>query len=47
LTWVAQLVGVPLYGLVVVAAISYSGLLLSLHVLSTTEIRAVLRKEPL
>jgi O-antigen/teichoic acid export membrane protein len=46
-TWVAQRVGVPLYGLVIVAALSYSALLLSLHVLSPTEIRAVLRKEPL
>jgi O-antigen/teichoic acid export membrane protein len=47
LTWVALRAGVPLYGQVIVAGLSYSALLLSLHVLSPTEIRAVLRKEPL
>lgn len=47
LTWLARSVGVPLYGLVAVAALSYSALLLSLRVLSLGEVKAVLRREPL
>lgn len=47
LTWLARRAGVPLYGLVVVAALSYSALLLSLRVLTLGEVQAVLRKEPL
>jgi O-antigen/teichoic acid export membrane protein len=47
LTWLARSVGVPLYGLVAVAALSYPTLLLSLRVLSIAEVRAVLRKDPL
>ncbi len=47
LTWLTQQAGVPLYGLVAVAALSYPALLLSLRVLTLTEMRAVLRKDPL
>jgi O-antigen/teichoic acid export membrane protein len=47
LTWLARRAGVPLYGLVAVAALSYSALLLSLRVLTLGEVKAVLRKEPL
>jgi len=47
LTWVAYSAGVPLYGLVAIAAISYLALLLSLRVLTFAEMRAVLRKDPL
>ncbi len=47
LTWLAQRAGVPLYGLVAVAALSYAALLLSLRVLTLEEVRAVLRKDPL
>jgi O-antigen/teichoic acid export membrane protein len=47
LTWLARNAGVPLYGLVVVAALSYPTLLLSLRVLSIAEMRAILRKDPL
>jgi O-antigen/teichoic acid export membrane protein len=47
LTWLVSSFGVPLYGLVVVAALSYPALLLSSRVLTVTEIRAVLRKDPL
>lgn len=47
LTWLARRAGVPLYGLVAVAALSYPTLLLLLHVLSVTEVRRVLGKDPL
>jgi O-antigen/teichoic acid export membrane protein len=47
MTWLAQRAGVPLYGLVIVAVLSYPALLLSLHVLSVAEIRAILRQDPL
>jgi O-antigen/teichoic acid export membrane protein len=47
LTWVARSAGMPLYGLVVVAAVTYTTLLLSLRVLTVAEVRAVLRKDPL
>ncbi len=47
LTWLARHLGVPLFGLVAVAALSYPTLLLSLRVLSIAEIRGVLRKDHL
>jgi O-antigen/teichoic acid export membrane protein len=47
LTWLAQRAGVPLAGLVAVAALSYTALLFSLGVLTPAEIRGVLRKDPL
>jgi O-antigen/teichoic acid export membrane protein len=47
LTWVAYSAGVPLYGLVAIAAVSYLALLLSLRVLTVVEMRAVLRKDHL
>lgn len=46
LTWLAQRAGLPLYGLVAVAALSYLTLLPALRVLTLREMRAVLRKEP-
>jgi O-antigen/teichoic acid export membrane protein len=47
LTWLAKDLGAPLLGLVTVAALTYPALLFSLGALSSTEVRAVLRKEPL
>jgi O-antigen/teichoic acid export membrane protein len=47
LAWLAQRAGVPLYGLVAIAAFSYPTLLLSLRVLTLKEVRAALRKDPL
>jgi O-antigen/teichoic acid export membrane protein len=44
-TWVARLVGVPLAGLAVVAAITYLPALFLLGVIAPEEIRAVLRKD--
>lgn len=45
LTWIARLVGVPLAGLVVVAAASYLPGLFLLGVVTVGELRAVLRKD--
>jgi O-antigen/teichoic acid export membrane protein len=47
LTWLAKSLGAPLLGLLVVAALTYPALLFSLGALSSAEVRAVLRKEPL
>ncbi len=47
LTWLAKRLGVPLLGLVAVAALTYSALLFSLGALTFAEVRAILRKEPL
>jgi O-antigen/teichoic acid export membrane protein len=47
LTWLAQRAGVPLYGLVLAAAVSYPALLLALGVLAPAEIRSVLRRDAL
>ena len=44
-TWVARLAGVPLVGLVAVAAVSYLPGLFLLRVISVDELRAVLRKD--
>ena len=47
LTWFAKSLGVPLLGLLAVAALTYPALLFSLGALTTVEVRAILRKEPL
>ncbi len=47
LTWVARSAGVPLAGLAAVAAVSYVPCLFLLRVLSTGEIVAVLKKDPI
>lgn len=44
--WIARVAGVPLAGLVALAAISYVPCLFLLRVLSTAEIVAVLKKDP-
>ena len=46
-TWLAREAGTPLYGLVLVAALSYPALLFALRALTPAELRAVLRREPL
>ncbi len=46
-TWLARAAGAPLYGLVLVAALSYPALLFALRALTPAELRAVLRREPL
>lgn len=45
LTWIARLAGVPLAGLVAVAAVSYLSGIFLLRVITSGEIRAVLRKD--
>jgi O-antigen/teichoic acid export membrane protein len=45
--WLARTAGVPLGGLVAVAAVTYLPGLMLLGVLSRDELRSVLRKEPL
>jgi O-antigen/teichoic acid export membrane protein len=47
LTWLAKSLGVPLPGLVAIAALSYPTLLFGLGALTSAEVRAILRKEPL
>jgi O-antigen/teichoic acid export membrane protein len=47
LTWVARGLGVPLWGLVTLAALTYPALLFGLGALTAAQVRAVLRKEPL
>ena len=46
-TWGAKALGVPLGGLVAIAAISYPLAVALLRVLSLGEVKAALRKEPL
>jgi O-antigen/teichoic acid export membrane protein len=46
LTWLARDLGMPLFGLVAIASVSYPALLFSLRVLTVGEVRAVLRKDP-
>ncbi len=47
LTWLAKGLGAPLFGLVIVAALTYPMLLLLLGALTPGQLRALLRKEPL
>lgn len=46
LAWLARGAGVPLLGLIAIAALSYPTLLFSLRVLTVAELQAVLRKDP-
>ncbi|MGH2853395.1 MAG: flippase [Solirubrobacteraceae bacterium] len=47
LTWLVKSLGAPLLGLVAIAALAYPALLFGLGALTSAEVRAVLRKEPL
>ena len=46
-TWLAKMLGVPFGALIAVGAVTYVAAVGLLRVLSLTEIRAVLRKEPI
>jgi O-antigen/teichoic acid export membrane protein len=46
LAWLAREAGTPLLGLIAIAALSYPALLFSMRVLTVSEVRAILRKDP-